>query len=214
MFSDTSSCNTGTNLSPLTAAPTASSTRPRCTSCSLALFFTVSELLLKYLASTPAHRHVLPFFCLAGVILAWQYKLERCSVEVLQNPIWLLRIFFSHVQRLRIWSPPLSAEKQEHVGPERWCRYSVHWKEVRGNKCHYHYHLSCLFKLLIGRRSSPQMLVSPIHIFRSILITFSSCFTGHREHFQWMLQEELFKRGMDHSKHGRRKSAKLIAYSV
>lgn len=76
MFSDTFSCNTGTNLSPLAAAPTVSSTKPCCTSCSLTLVLTVSELLLKYLAPTPAHKHVPPFLCPAGNILAWQYEVE------------------------------------------------------------------------------------------------------------------------------------------
>lgn len=59
MFSDTSACNTAADLSPLAAAPTASGTERR----SPLLALPVSELLLKYLAPTPARRLVPPLPC-------------------------------------------------------------------------------------------------------------------------------------------------------
>lgn len=59
MFSDTSACNTGADLSPLAAAPTASGAERR----SPLLALPVSELLLKYLAPAPVRRLVPPLLC-------------------------------------------------------------------------------------------------------------------------------------------------------
>lgn len=85
MFSDTSSCNTSTNLSPLTAAPIASSTKPRCIPCtrSLALSHCL-EAVTELFSTHSTHKHVLPSFCLLGYILAWWFNLELYGEEVLQ----------------------------------------------------------------------------------------------------------------------------------
>lgn len=76
MFWDTFSCNTTTNLSPLAAAPTVSSIKTCCTSCSLALVLTVRELLLKYLAPTLLHKDVPSFLFPPGNTLAWHEQLD------------------------------------------------------------------------------------------------------------------------------------------
>lgn len=85
MFSDTSSCHTGTNLSPLAAAPTASSTKPCCISCSRFR----SHCLWAFIKIFSTHSSSQA--CTAFLLPGWKYigsavycKLVLCSVEVLE----------------------------------------------------------------------------------------------------------------------------------
>lgn len=226
MLSDTSSCNTDTNLSPLAAAPTTSNAEPCRTSCSLGLFLTVSKLLLKYLAPTPAHEHVLPFFCLAGNILAWQYKLEK--VEVLQNQIWLLKIFYS--RSADVWGLKPAALRGVAGSMLFWrmmsllCSLERHHYKPAGDQSQT---ISISFKSFSGWWQWLQMVVSSTHSFRidshlslSVsLAAVNNIFSAAAPAFCcWMLQGGIVQKsitlGLDHNKHARRKSVKLIAYSV